>query len=254
VTDFTYIAFESAASTNSATGATRCDPERGPVEGRDYIQGESRVNRDFVPALPGGPARPNILRMPLLSALAASPRSLTLASILLAAGILGAALTFEHAWGYAPCHLCLQQREPWWGLIGLGLVLLYLPFLWQRAPGRMFIGLFAIGVALALYNAYLGSYHSGIEWKWWPGPPSCTGTAAPLGTSFDGLIAANVIRCDEAAWRDPVVGLSMAGYNVLASLAAAAMMGLGGWRLFQMARVMNLLQPGLRSTSKGSKR
>jgi disulfide bond formation protein DsbB len=190
--------------------------------------------------------------MPILSALAASPRSLTLLSILLAVGILGAALIFEHVWGYAPCHLCLQQREPWWGLIGVGLVLLYLPFLWVRVPGRVLIGLFAIGFALALYNAGLGTYHAGIEWKWWPGPPGCTGTNAGLGTDFSNLSAANVIRCDEAGWR--MFGLSMAGYNALASMAAAAISGLGGWRLFQMSRVMSLLQPGLKRLSGGLKR
>lgn len=191
--------------------------------------------------------------MPLLSTLLASPRSLTLALIVLAAGILGAALTFEHLWGYAPCHLCLQQREPWWGLIGIGLVLLYLPFVWPGAPGRVLIGLFALAFALALYNVYLGTYHAGIEWTWWPGPPSCTGTGAALDTDFGSLSAANVIRCDQAAWRDPVLGLSMAGYNALASLAAAAIAALGGWRLFEMSRVMALLQPGLRRFAKGLK-
>lgn len=188
--------------------------------------------------------------MRALHALAASSRGLTLLLIVLGAGILAAALTFEHAWGYAPCHLCLQQREPWWGLIGLGMVLLYLPFVWPRAPGRIFVGLFAVAFALALYNGYLGTYHAGIEWKLWPGPPSCTGTNAALGTDFSNLSAANVIRCDEAGWR--LFGLSMAGYNVLASLAAAAIAALGGWRLFEMSRVMALLQPGLRRLSKGS--
>ena len=24
-----------------------------------------------------------------------------------------------------------------------------------------------------LWNAGLGVYHSGIEWKWWPGPQEC---------------------------------------------------------------------------------
>ena len=192
--------------------------------------------------------------MPLLSAIAASPRYLTLTLVVLSAAILAAALTFEHAWGYAPCHLCLQQREPWWGLIGLGLVLLYLPFLWARVPGRVLIGIFALGFALAIYNVYLGSYHAGIEWKWWPGPPSCTGTGAalmPNGTDL--LSGVRPILCDEAAWRDPVLKLSMAGYNALASLAAAAIAALGGWRLFQMARVMSLLLPGLRQLSKGTK-
>lgn len=192
--------------------------------------------------------------MALVTALAASSRSLTLLTILLAAAVLGTALVFEHVWGYAPCHLCLQQREPWWGIIGMGLVLLYLPFVWARVPGRALIGMFAVGFALALYNIYLGSYHAGIEWTWWPGPPTCTGTNAGLSTDFSTLSAASVIRCDEAAWRDPVIGLSMAGYNALASLAAAAMLALGGWRLFQMSRLMTLLQPGLRRLSGGSKR
>ena len=181
-----------------------------------------------------------------ISALASSPRNLVLVVIVLAVAILGGALTFEHVWGYAPCHLCLLQREPWWGLIGLGLTMAYLPFVWRSVPGRALIGLSAIGVALALYNVYLGGYHAGIEWKWWPGPPSCTGTGATLGTDFSDLSAANVIRCDEAAWRDPVLGLSMAGYNAFASLLASAMSGLAGWRLFQMSRVMAFLQPGLR--------
>jgi disulfide bond formation protein DsbB len=179
---------------------------------------------------------------------------LTLAIVLLSVGILGAALTFEHAWGYAPCHLCLQQREPWWGLIGIGLVLLYLPFLWRGATGRALIGLFALALALALYNAGLGAYHAGIEWKFWPGPPTCTGTNAALGTDFSNLSAANVIRCDDAAWRDPIAGLSMAGYNVLASVLAAALAGLAGWRLFQMSRIMSLLQPGLRRLNQGPQR
>jgi disulfide bond formation protein DsbB len=183
-----------------------------------------------------------------ISTLTASPRHLVLALVALAAAILGAALVFEHLWGYAPCHLCLQQREPWWGLIGIGLTALYLPFGWRRIPGRVLIGLCALGVALALYNAGLGGYHAGIEWKWWKGPPECASTGADL-TPGEGDLLSGVrpILCDEAAWRDPILMLSMAGYNVLASLLAAVITALAGWRLFQMSRVTAMLQPGLRT-------
>jgi hypothetical protein len=43
--------FESAASTNSATGATRRDPQSGPVEGGDYSQGRQRVNHNYDPSV-----------------------------------------------------------------------------------------------------------------------------------------------------------------------------------------------------------
>jgi hypothetical protein len=68
---FTYTAFESAASTNSATGAARCDPHWGPVEARDYIQGRRAVNHHFLRvwqvvagALRKGPKRPTFIAWP----------------------------------------------------------------------------------------------------------------------------------------------------------------------------------------------
>jgi disulfide bond formation protein DsbB len=140
-----------------------------------------------------------------------------------------------------------DQCEPWWALIGLTIVTLGLPHLWSKIPGRALIGLLAIGTVLAVYNFGLATYHSGIEWKLWAGPPDCTGTGATLGTDFSLMTSANVIRCDEAAWR--MLGLSMAGYNVLASLGAAAICALAGIRLFQIERVMRLLTPGLRTLS-----
>jgi disulfide bond formation protein DsbB len=74
-----------------------------------------------------------------------------------------------------------------------------------------------------LWNAGLGTYHAGIEWKWWPGPQDCSGPIDSLGSANDllrQLESINVVRCDEAAWR--FLGLSLAGYNVLISLALAA--------------------------------
>jgi disulfide bond formation protein DsbB len=42
---------------------------------------------------------------------------------------------------------------------------------------------------------------------------------------LDQLKLIHIVRCDEAAWR--FLGLSLAGYNVLISLALAAVAGLG---------------------------
>jgi disulfide bond formation protein DsbB len=80
-------------------------------------------------------------------------------------------------------------------------------------------------VALAfLANAGLGVYHAGAEWRFWPGPDSCAG-AQEITTSAGGLLDVlpntNVIRCDEAAWR--FAGISLAGWNVVVSIAVAAL-------------------------------
>ena len=87
--------------------------------------------------------------------------------------------------------------------------------------------LFIIALGM-LWNAGLASYHAGIEWKWWPGPQDCSGPIDSLGSANDllsQLESINVVRCDEAAWR--FLGLSLAGYNVLISLALAAVAAWG---------------------------
>src|SRR5262249_36721312 len=87
--------------------------------------------------------------------------------------------------------------------------------------------LLAALVAIAagmLWNAGLGAYHAGVEWKLWAGPQECSGALESLGNATDLLERlgqnSNVVRCDEAAWR--FLGISLAGYNVLISLALAA--------------------------------
>ena len=73
-----------------------------------------------------------------------------------------------------------------------------------------------------LFGAGFGVYHSGVEWKWWPGPQDCTGPIAGFGnagTLLQQMQTSSVVRCDEASWR--FLGLSLAGYNALISLAFA---------------------------------
>ena len=74
----------------------------------------------------------------------------------------------------------------------------------------------------------LGTYHAGVEWHLWAGPTDCTGPLTDLnagGSLLGQLQSINVVRCDEAAWR--FLGISLAGYNVLISLALAAIAGIG---------------------------
>jgi disulfide bond formation protein DsbB len=91
----------------------------------------------------------------------------------------------------------------------------------------------AIIAAGMLWNAGLGVYHAGIEWKLWAGPQECSGSLDSLGGNLmDQLRTMSPVRCDEAAWR--FLGISLAGYNALISLALAAVAAWGlaaTWRL-----------------------
>ena len=142
-----------------------------------------------------------------------------------AATILGA-WAFQYA-GYVPCPLCLQQRIPYYIGVPLAVIAFVSARAWPGAAGpRVLIGIVGL---LFLAGAGLAAYHAGVEWKWWPGPSDCSAAAAggdlTTGNLLESLESAPVVRCDEAAWR--LFGLSLAGYNVLISLALAAI-ALGG--------------------------
>jgi disulfide bond formation protein DsbB len=136
------------------------------------------------------------------------------------ATILGA-YYFQYVLGYPPCPLCLEQRVAYYVAIPLSAMIL-LGLSVNSSRKVIALALFAIGCAM-LWNAGLATYHSGVEWGWWPGPQDCSGPIPNLGTGksiLDQIKQTRVVRCDEAAWR--FLGLSLAGYNVLISLALAA--------------------------------
>ena len=142
-----------------------------------------------------------------------------------AATILGAWF-FQYGLGYRPCPLCLEQRYPYYFGIPLAL-LLALGTTVGSSRKVLLAGLFVIAVGM-LWNAGLATYHAGIEWKWWAGPQECSGSFDPTsGNLLEELNRMRVVRCDEAAWR--FLGLSLAGYNALISLALAGVAAWGFW-------------------------
>jgi len=138
-------------------------------------------------------------------------------TLFLATAVILGALGFEHLGGYAPCPLCLMQRYAYYAAIPLLFVAMALVAEMPRLAAVIF---FVVALAF-LANAGLGLYHAGVEWKFWPGPDTC-GTAQALPTSaadlLSGLSETRVVRCDEAAWT--FAGLSLAGWNVVASMMA----------------------------------
>jgi disulfide bond formation protein DsbB len=140
-------------------------------------------------------------------------------------------LFFQFVLGYPPCPLCYEQRYAYYIAVPLAaMILLGLSVGSSRKVAML--AMLAIAAAM-LWNAGLGVYHSGIEWHWWPGPQECSGAIPDLGggSLLDQLQKTRVIRCDEAPWR--FLGLSLAGYNVLISLALAAIALWGGVAAWQ---------------------
>ena len=141
-----------------------------------------------------------------------------------AATILGAWF-FQYGLGLRPCALCLEQRHPYYFAIPLAVLVIMGETVGSRR--RVLLAGLAVIAALMLWNAGLAGYHAGVEWKWWAGPTTCGGTP-DLGSPLDlrkQLESMTVVSCDEAAWR--FLGLSLAGYNVLISLALAAVAAWG---------------------------
>lgn len=134
--------------------------------------------------------------------------------------VVGGALAFEHIGGYIPCALCLQQRTPYY--VGVPVALLALLSATMRWPAMVTRALFLIAAALMAYGAGLGAYHSGVEWGWWEGPAACGGGAVSTdaGSLLNDLNALRPPSCADAALR--VLGLSFAGWNVIASIGLFA--------------------------------
>jgi len=133
---------------------------------------------------------------------------------------------FQFVLKLAPCPLCLEQRIPYYVVIPLSLLVAVAALL--RAPRSVVAAGFAAVLVAILCSAALGANHAGVEWRFWPGPTDCSGPVTDFtakGPLLDQLRSIRVVRCDEAAWR--FLGLSLAGYNVLISLALAAVAAFG---------------------------
>jgi disulfide bond formation protein DsbB len=146
-----------------------------------------------------------------------------LAALLASAAMLAVAHGFETFGGYAPCTLCLLQREVYWTAGAAALAAMILVGLAPRP--RLRIGADALLAWIFLVGAGVAAYHAGAEWKFWPGPTTCAsaGGGGVSAQAMSGLLNGAKIRppaCDQAAW--VFAGLSMAGWNALISV------GLGG--------------------------
>ncbi len=156
----------------------------------------------------------------------ATARRCATAVLLLAVLAIGGAWFSQLVLGLAPCELCLLQRWPYY--IGVPLAAVTVALAFRAGSKRLVVLLLSLLALIFLVSAGLAAFHAGVEWGFWPGPSACTGQyVAPASTDdfLKSLDAAASVRCDEAAIR--ILGLSLAGWNVLASLAIACIAAIG---------------------------
>jgi disulfide bond formation protein DsbB len=143
-------------------------------------------------------------------------------ALLASAAMLAIAHAFETFGHMAPCELCLKQRVFYWvaGGVALGAMIVL------RLPGSPHVRRLSCWILALIFltGAGIAMYHAGVEWKFWPGPQTCTGSGTVDVGQLKDLLAGklhNIVRCDQPAW--VFLGLSMAGWNAVASLILAAL-------------------------------
>ncbi|MCB1531570.1 MAG: disulfide bond formation protein B [Alphaproteobacteria bacterium] len=133
-----------------------------------------------------------------------------------------AALASEVFWGLEPCILCIYQRIPFLAVV----IFAVLGFAFKRksAATNTLLGMSALAF---LINSMIAFYHTGVEQKWWISAVEGCAVPADFGMSeqsmLENILSAPSARCDEIPWADPVLGLSMANYNVILCLGLFAL-------------------------------
>lgn len=139
------------------------------------------------------------------------------------AGTVLVALGFQHIAGLVPCQLCLMERVPYY--IGAPLMLAAAILSAAGVPGIWVRGLFLAVLLFMAYGFVLSAYHAGVELKFWPGPAGCSSAASFVpdnaGDLLNSLNRRRPVACSEAAGY--FLGLSMAGWNGVASLGYAVL-------------------------------
>lgn len=146
-----------------------------------------------------------------------------------ALAVIATALASEVFGGLVPCALCLDQRLPYY----VGVALLGFAWVMRRQTPLAAFSLLLPVAAIFLIGACLGAYHAGVEYHWWAGPTACGGGVNggdAMGVNaaqelLQALVTSKPVRCDEPTFT--LFGVSMAGYNFIAScgLAGCAIVG-----------------------------
>jgi disulfide bond formation protein DsbB len=137
------------------------------------------------------------------------------------AAMMATAYAVEFLLHFAPCQMCHWQRYVYW--TAGGVALLGIAVNWRGARPQLMAGLCVLLGLIFAAGAFIAIWHSLVEWKV---VPPLDGCVANRGAQISGNLWDQLSRpiavpsCDKAPFH--VLGLSMAGWNAVASIALAA--------------------------------
>ena len=141
-------------------------------------------------------------------------------ALLVPAALLAGAWSFQFWGGLYPCEMCWYQRYA--HLVAAALALGAIAVAGRPRLDRIVLALAALAI---LTSGGIGVYHAGCEAHVWTCFTQCTNPVTSAAGSTDELMTqimnAPLIRCDQVQWRDPVLGISMAGWNAILSIGFA---------------------------------
>jgi len=118
----------------------------------------------------------------------------------------------QYFFGFEPCILCYHQRKPFFTIIAISLIFLFI----KKLINYQKIGVILCALAF-LINAVIAFYHSGVELKIFAGPDSCSSSNFDNIDNIEQLriamLATKAIRCDEPQFY--FLNLTMANWNFI---------------------------------------
>jgi disulfide bond formation protein DsbB len=151
--------------------------------------------------------------------------------VLTASAVVMLTVLLSQYWGgLAPCELCLAERWSW----DVAIVIAFVATMAGSRHALPWVALLLTAVFIT--GSVLAFYHVGVEQHWFAGPRACTAEATPatLEALKAQLMHQQPVRCDEPAWT--LFGVSLAAWNLLASLAMAAISVVVLWGLCRRRR------------------
>ena len=133
-------------------------------------------------------------------------------SFIIASLMLLSAFYLEYFHGALPCDLCITQRWFHSAIIAYSFIIILI-------INKTLISnklLVLVGSILWLSSSLAGLYHFGIEMNFWTGPDGCSSNIDFSKDTLTYLLNKSPIKCDEVMFE--IFGLSLAGWNALASL------------------------------------
>ena len=148
------------------------------------------------------------------------------------AALLLTAYLFQHVGGLEPCPLCVAQRYPHFVVLGLALAALGLGGWRSWLPAA-----FLAAIALAyLVGAGYAAFHVGVELGHFQSSCAGHGAAGSIEELRERILNAPRVLCNDVQWT--FIGLSMAAWNGIVSVALALAAGYGA-----LATALDLRMP-----------